>query len=177
MFQPNWPSSGVQVVMVKDSAAHCNAAFSPPIVVSSGYFGYVGYHQLQVTRCNYNRRKENRITVSSRGLNHNSLYTWRWPVRPKHVVSNKGIWRKNSEWCCTQMAQKLQKSDLYSVTGCWNITLATIYSSVSVDASCCVYIFLIKSVKTQHKWNMYYHLQRCPATCFGSWELSSGKIQ
>jgi hypothetical protein len=42
MFRPNWPSSGVQVVMVKDSAAHCNAIFFPPIVVASGYFGYVG---------------------------------------------------------------------------------------------------------------------------------------
>jgi heme exporter protein D len=41
MFRPNWPSSGVQVVMVKDSAAHCNAVFFPPIVVASGYFGYV----------------------------------------------------------------------------------------------------------------------------------------
>jgi hypothetical protein len=45
MFQSNWPSSGVQVVMAKDSAAHCNAGFVPPIVVASGYFGYVGYHQ------------------------------------------------------------------------------------------------------------------------------------
>jgi hypothetical protein len=26
MFRPNWPPSGVQVVMVKDSAAHCNAS-------------------------------------------------------------------------------------------------------------------------------------------------------
>jgi hypothetical protein len=31
--------------MVKDSAAHCNAVFLPPVVVASGYFGYVGYHQ------------------------------------------------------------------------------------------------------------------------------------
>jgi hypothetical protein len=45
MFQPNRPSSGVQVVMVKDSAAHCNMVFFPPIAVASGYFGYVGYHQ------------------------------------------------------------------------------------------------------------------------------------
>jgi hypothetical protein len=45
MFRTNWPSSGVQVVVVKDSAAHCNAAFIPPIVVISGYFGYVAYHQ------------------------------------------------------------------------------------------------------------------------------------
>jgi hypothetical protein len=41
MFRPNWPSSGVQMVM--DSAAHCNAVFFPPItcIVASGYFGYV----------------------------------------------------------------------------------------------------------------------------------------
>jgi hypothetical protein len=45
MFRPNRPSSGVQVVMVKDSAAYCNAVFFPPIVVASGYSGYVGYHQ------------------------------------------------------------------------------------------------------------------------------------
>jgi hypothetical protein len=65
--------------------------------------------------------------VSSRILNRNNPYTWRWPVRPKHVVSNKGIRRKNSERLCTQTAEKLQKSDLYSATGCWNITLL-IYS-------------------------------------------------
>jgi hypothetical protein len=27
MFRPNWPSLTVQVVMVKDSAAYCNAMF------------------------------------------------------------------------------------------------------------------------------------------------------
>jgi hypothetical protein len=31
--------------MVKDSAAHCNAVFFPPIVLASGYFEYVDYHQ------------------------------------------------------------------------------------------------------------------------------------
>jgi hypothetical protein len=35
MFRPNWPSSGVQIVMVKDSAAHCNAVFFPFIVVAT----------------------------------------------------------------------------------------------------------------------------------------------
>jgi hypothetical protein len=40
-----WPSSGIHVVMVKESAAHCNAVFFPPIVVTSGYFGYAYYHQ------------------------------------------------------------------------------------------------------------------------------------
>jgi hypothetical protein len=39
MFRPNWPSSGVQAVKVKDSAAYCNAVFFPPIVIASGYFG------------------------------------------------------------------------------------------------------------------------------------------
>jgi hypothetical protein len=33
MFQPTWPSSGVQ-----DSADHCNAVFFPPIVIAYGYF-------------------------------------------------------------------------------------------------------------------------------------------
>jgi hypothetical protein len=50
MFRPNWPSSGVQVVMVKNSAAHCSAIFFLPIVVASGYFGYVAYHQF-LFRC------------------------------------------------------------------------------------------------------------------------------
>jgi hypothetical protein len=47
MFRPNWPSSGVQVAVVKDSAAHCNAVLFPPIVTvfASGYFGYVVYPQ------------------------------------------------------------------------------------------------------------------------------------
>jgi uncharacterized membrane protein len=44
MFLPNRPSSGVQVVVVKDSTAHCNAVIFAPIVVASGYFGYVGCH-------------------------------------------------------------------------------------------------------------------------------------
>jgi hypothetical protein len=34
MFRPNWPSSGVQVVVVKESAAYCNAVFFPSIVVT-----------------------------------------------------------------------------------------------------------------------------------------------
>jgi hypothetical protein len=51
MFPPNWPSSGVQIVMVKDSTALCNAVFFPPIVVASGYFGYVGYHQFYLGVC------------------------------------------------------------------------------------------------------------------------------
>jgi hypothetical protein len=42
MFRPNWPSSDIQVVMMKDSVAQCNAVFFLPIVVASGYFGYVG---------------------------------------------------------------------------------------------------------------------------------------
>jgi hypothetical protein len=43
MFRPNWSSSGVEVVMVKDSAAHCNAVFFPPILVASGYVGYLQF--------------------------------------------------------------------------------------------------------------------------------------
>jgi hypothetical protein len=45
MFRPNRPSSGVQVVMAKNSAAHCNAVFFPPVVLAFGYIGCVGYHQ------------------------------------------------------------------------------------------------------------------------------------
>jgi hypothetical protein len=41
MFRPNWPSSGVQ-----DSAAHSNTVIFPPTLVASGYFGYMGYHQV-----------------------------------------------------------------------------------------------------------------------------------
>jgi hypothetical protein len=39
-------------------------------------------HVRKITRGNYDRRKETRLTVST-------LYTWRWPVRPKHVVVTK----------------------------------------------------------------------------------------
>jgi hypothetical protein len=49
MFRPNRPSSRIQVVMVWDSAGHCNTGFFPPIVVVSGYFGYVGYHQFYLS--------------------------------------------------------------------------------------------------------------------------------
>jgi hypothetical protein len=48
--------------------------------------------------------------VSSRIFNHNNLFTRRWPVRPKRLVSNKGIRRRNSERRCTDTAQKLQSS-------------------------------------------------------------------
>jgi hypothetical protein len=34
------------------------------------------------------------------------LYTWRWPVRPKHVVSKK----KNDKWAVTQAAHKQHKA-------------------------------------------------------------------
>jgi hypothetical protein len=37
MFRPNWPSSGVQAVVARDSAVHSNADYFPPIVVASGY--------------------------------------------------------------------------------------------------------------------------------------------
>jgi hypothetical protein len=42
MFQPKWPSSGVQVVVVQDSAAHCITVFIPP--VASGYLWLCGLH-------------------------------------------------------------------------------------------------------------------------------------
>jgi hypothetical protein len=43
MFRPNWSCSGVQVVMIKDSATHCNAVFFRPmylplVCVSRGCF-------------------------------------------------------------------------------------------------------------------------------------------
>jgi hypothetical protein len=68
MFWTTRPSSGVQVVVVRDSAARCNAVFFPPTIVASGYFGYVGCtlfvclshatHILvtKITRSNYGRR-------------------------------------------------------------------------------------------------------------------------
>jgi hypothetical protein len=41
MYRTNWPSSCLQVVMVKDFAAHCNAGFFPTILVAYDYFAYV----------------------------------------------------------------------------------------------------------------------------------------
>jgi hypothetical protein len=64
--RPDWPSSGVQAVVVKDSAAHSNAVFFPPIVVVSGYFGYVGYHQFFLFPC------------VSRGCSCFCLVCWLW---------------------------------------------------------------------------------------------------
>jgi hypothetical protein len=47
MFQPKWPSSGVQVVVVQDFAAHCNAVCFPSIVIASGYFFWLcGLHMV-----------------------------------------------------------------------------------------------------------------------------------
>jgi hypothetical protein len=40
LSRPDWLSSCVQ-----DSVAYCKAVLFPPIVIASGYFGYVGYHQ------------------------------------------------------------------------------------------------------------------------------------
>jgi hypothetical protein len=40
IFRPNWSSSGVQVVLVKDSAAHCNVVFFPPTVVMYDIINY-----------------------------------------------------------------------------------------------------------------------------------------
>jgi uncharacterized protein with PQ loop repeat len=33
MFQQNWPSSGVQVVKVKEPVAHCNALSFPLVIL------------------------------------------------------------------------------------------------------------------------------------------------
>jgi hypothetical protein len=39
MFRPNLPSSGVQVDVVRDSAARYNMVIFLPLLVASGYFG------------------------------------------------------------------------------------------------------------------------------------------
>jgi hypothetical protein len=95
MFQSNWPSSDVRVVMVKDSAVHCNVAFFPPIVVAFGYFGCVGYHQfylgvhgLHIFPFGFVWFVVAALNVLAGGRN---LYTCRWPLRQKQVVSNKRI--------------------------------------------------------------------------------------
>jgi hypothetical protein len=45
------------------------------------------------------------------------LYTWWWPVRPKHVETIKRKRRENINWLCTQMAKKRSaKSNLRSTT-------------------------------------------------------------
>jgi hypothetical protein len=50
--RPNWPSSCVRVVTVKDSAAHCNVIFIPPICsdcICLWLFWFVGYHQFSLS--------------------------------------------------------------------------------------------------------------------------------
>jgi hypothetical protein len=59
-------------------------------------------HITKTARCNYNRRKENRITVSSRILSHNNLYT---------------------ETCSVQWRNNIALSTLHSAAGCWDISL------------------------------------------------------
>jgi hypothetical protein len=52
MFWPKWPSSGVQVLVVQESAVHCNAVF----LSSYCYFWLCGLHMvafdfIQFTGC------------------------------------------------------------------------------------------------------------------------------
>jgi hypothetical protein len=44
MFQPNRPSSGVQVVVMKESATQCNAVLFFLCSCLELILGYVGYH-------------------------------------------------------------------------------------------------------------------------------------
>jgi hypothetical protein len=60
--------------------------------------------------------------MSSWFLHHNNLYTWWWPVRPKHVVTIKRKRQENINRCHTQMAKKGKtKSELCSATGCCDL--------------------------------------------------------
>jgi heptaprenylglyceryl phosphate synthase len=45
MFRPKWPSSGVEVAVLKKSAAHCNAVLFPYVVASDSRL-YVWVNQL-----------------------------------------------------------------------------------------------------------------------------------
>jgi hypothetical protein len=42
IFRPKWPSSGVEVVVVQESAAHCNTIFFLLLLLPPVIFGYVG---------------------------------------------------------------------------------------------------------------------------------------
>jgi hypothetical protein len=46
MFQPNWPTSCVQVVVIKESAAHCKAVYFSYVVASDYYYYYYYYYYL-----------------------------------------------------------------------------------------------------------------------------------
>jgi hypothetical protein len=43
MFPRKWPSSGVEVIVFQECAAHCNAVFFPLLLLPHVIFGYVGY--------------------------------------------------------------------------------------------------------------------------------------
>jgi hypothetical protein len=66
MFRAKWPSSGVPVVIVKNT---CPIV----LVVTSDYFGGNPRNQYNQRQLKY--KKENHITVRSGILNHNNLYT------------------------------------------------------------------------------------------------------
>jgi hypothetical protein len=64
-------TSGVQVVVVQESAAHCNAVFFPPIVTALCYFWVCKLHLVVGKGKEW---KKNCIIVSGRVLNYYNLY-------------------------------------------------------------------------------------------------------
>jgi hypothetical protein len=86
----------------------CRLIFSCRLIfIVSTSFGLTGH--LQVYHLLWWRTlRLNSITVSSSVLHHNKWYTWRWLVRPKHVVKIKWRWRENINQHCTQMTQKAE---------------------------------------------------------------------
>jgi uncharacterized alpha/beta hydrolase family protein len=57
MFRPNYAIFRCTGVVVKDSAAHCNAVSFPPTVVASGYIGYVGHEERLVNDVAHRRHR------------------------------------------------------------------------------------------------------------------------
>jgi hypothetical protein len=150
MFRPNRPSSGVQVVMNKESAAHCKAALfllcgclGLHLVTWVSYLWWpwaarawlicnvMCYVRAQdeanmshitdkTSTCSSGTQKFKQILNPHNQTYHNNLYTWWCPVRPKHVVSTK----RNDEWTVTKVPHRRHKSKtLWRATGCCNITL------------------------------------------------------
>jgi hypothetical protein len=100
MFRSNRPSSRVQVAVMKESATHCNAV----LFSSCNFFGFhlvmlvnLNSWLTHITKSN-SRQLHKRIKATLQwaadSLNHNNLYTWRWPVRPKQ--KGRGVHRRQN---------------------------------------------------------------------------------
>jgi hypothetical protein len=153
MFWLKWPSRGVHIVEVQESALTVMLFFLPLTVI----FCYVGCTWLLVCNvwytvlepqhttshitekqpCATHVTKNNKRKVSSRVLNYYSLRSWRWPFRPKQVVKYCLI---KEQWTMALRWYRNPKSDpLVEPVGlCSIILLFHFYNLAQIPLSYCL---------------------------------------